>query len=206
MTDLEMLIEIKENGNLKVTEELWNKYQNKVKSSYFTNKRYFDIVGISMEDYFQESFLSFSDCIDYINIEKMKSSKANFGTSFYFFLLKIKNKSQREVNRMGIPIYLSEFSKERDEDESRSSSLDKRYNDVSSVKFDSQLEKRTVKNLVQDYIESQPETYKQILQMFIADFSIKEIAEMVAMKYGVVYNYIRQTKNTLTLMFNNSIA
>ena len=205
-TDLELLTDIKNDSDSISRNILWNRYQGKIKSSYYKNRRYFDEVGISMRDYEQDAFFAFTDCINYINLEKITFSKANFGTSFYFFLLKIKNKSQREIAKSGIPIYLSQMETKSDDVDSRASGLAKQFNDKSATTFDSQLEKKTVCNLVQDYIQTQSDSHKQVLQLYISGVSVKDISESLEIKYSLVYRYIRKTKDLLTIRYKECIA
>lgn len=205
MTDLELLKKIKIDNDFQARNELWERYQGKVHSSFFKNQRFFREIGFSLDDYKQDAFFAFIDCIDYINLEKMEASNSNFGTSFYYYLLKIKNKNQREVARMGIPIYLSQLDIKNEIDES-SSGLKKAFNSKTAVEFSHELENRTVKEIVQDYINEQTPVKKQILQMYLEDVSIKNISENLKINYMKVYKFIRASKDALTTIYSNAIA
>lgn len=206
MTDLMMLTKIKNDSDYSVRDLLWEKYQGKIGSSYYKNKKYYEDVGICFEDFKQEAFFAFLDCIEYINLEKMEASNASFGTSFYFFLLKIKNKSQREVAKMGIPIYLSEIAQAVTIEDPKASTLAKLYHKETAVDFQEELEKRQVQTLVQGFIKTQSKTKRQILEMYLADVSVKEISTSLQLKYTKVYSYVRNTKNVLSQMYAESLA
>lgn len=205
MTDLELLKKIKIDNDFQARNELWERYQGKVHSSFFKNQRFFREIGFSLEDYKQDAFFAFIDCIDYINLEKMEASNSNFGTSFYYYLLKIKNKNQREVAKMGIPIYLSQLDVKNEIDES-SSGLKKAFNSKTAVEFSHELENRTVREIVQDYINEQTPVKKQILQMYLEDVSVKNISENLKINYMKVYKFIRASKDALTTIYSNAIA
>lgn len=206
MTDLELLKKIKIDNDFQARNELWERYQGKVHSSFFKNQRFFREIGFSLDDYKQDAFFAFIDCIEYINLEKMEDSNSSFGTSFYFYLLKIKNKNQREVAKMGIPVYLSQMeSKDRELDES-ASGLQKAFNSKTSVEFSHDLENKIVRELVQNYLNEQTPVKKQILQMYLEDVSVREISENLKIKYMKVYKFIRATKDTLTTIYSNAIA
>jgi DNA-directed RNA polymerase specialized sigma subunit len=205
MTDLEMLKRIKNENDLEIRNLLWEKYQAKVASSFFKNAKFFNDIGLSLEDYKQEAFFSFIDCIEYIDLEKMENSESNFGTSFYFFLLKIKNKNQRELAHMGIPIYLSSMESKDEVDES-TSGLKKAFNSKTAIDFDDQLKTKVVSSIVQKYVSEQPEKKRQILQMYMEDVSVKDISERMKMNYMKVYKFIRSTKNELTTIYSNAIV
>jgi DNA-directed RNA polymerase specialized sigma24 family protein len=205
MTDLELLKKIKIDNDFQARNELWERYQGKVHSSFFKNQRFFREIGLTFEDYRQDAFFAFIDCIDYINLEKMEDSNSSFGTSFYFYLLKIKNKNQREVAKMGIPIYLSQLDVKNEIDES-SSGLKKAFNSKTAVEFSDELENRTVREIVQDYINEQPTVKKQILQMYLEDVSVRDIAENLKINYMKVYKFIRASKDALTTIYSNAMA
>ena len=205
MTDLELLKKIKIENDIEARNELWTRYQGKVGSSYFTNRIFFREIGLTFEDYRQDAFFAFVDCIEYINLEKMEASNSNFGTSFYYYLLKIKNKNQREVAKMGIPIYLSQLDRKNEIDES-SSGLKKAFNSKTAIEFSHELENKTVREIVQDYINEQTPVKKQILQMYLEDVSVRDIAENLKIKYMKVYKFIRASKEALTAIYSNAIA
>ncbi len=205
MTDLELLKKIKIDNDFQARNELWERYQGKVHSSFFKNQRFFREIGLTFEDYRQDAFFAFIDCIDYIDLEKMEASNSNFGTSFYYYLLKIKNKNQREIARMGIPIYLSQLDVKNEIDES-SSGLKKAFNSKTAVEFSHELENRTVREIVQDYINEQPIVKKQILQMYLEDVSVRDIAENLKISYMKVYKFIRASKDALTTIYSNAMA
>ena len=205
MTDLELLRKIKIDNDFQARNELWERYQGKVHSSFFKNQRFFREIGLTFEDYRQDAFFAFIDCIDYINLEKMEDSNSSFGTSFYFYLLKIKNKNQREVAKMGIPIYLSQLDVKNEIDES-SSGLKKAFNSKTAVEFSHELENRTVREIVQDYINEQTPVKKQILQMYLEDVSVREISENLKINYMKVYKFIRASKDALTTIYSNAMA
>lgn len=205
MTDLDLLKKIKNDNDCQARNELWNKYQAKVGSSYFSNGPFFRSIGLSLEDYKQDAFFAFLDCINYVDLEKMENSTSSFGTSFYYFLLKIKNKNQREVAKMGIPIYLSQLDVNNELDES-SSGLKKAFNSKTAVEFSQELENKTVQELVQNYINEQTPVKKQILQMYLEDISVREISENLKINYMKVYKFIRSSKDALTTIYSNAIA
>lgn len=205
MTDLELLKKIKIDNDFQARNELWERYQGKVHSSFFKNQRFFREIGFSLDDYKQDAFFAFIDCIDYINLEKMETSNSNFGTSFYYYLLKIKNKNQREVAKMGIPIYLSQLDIKNEIDES-SSGLKKAFNSKTAIEFSHELENRTVREIVQDYINEQTPVKKQILQMYLEEVSVKNISENLKINYMKVYKFIRASKDALTTIYSNAIA
>lgn len=200
MTDYELMVNVK-NGCVDSKLKLWERYNSKVQSTFFKNKKFFTLMGVLHEDFVQEAYFAFEKCIDYINLEKMKKSGASFGTSFYWFLLKLKNKYKIKKHRMGFPIYLSEIITQ--DKSSREYSLNLEFLEKTSTTFNEEYEKNYVFSLVQDFIHSQNDENKKVLQWYIEGVSIKEISRRVDISYSKVYKYINKTKSHLTEKYKN---
>lgn len=204
-TDYDLLVLIKENNDEKAKIRLWEKYVPKINSTYYRYRGFLNSLGIYEDDFKQDSYFAFENTIEYISLEKMKKSNSSFGTSFYWFLLKTKNKyaDDKETNRQ--TVYLSDLFKSQEMD-SRSYSISSEFEDKSATVFDDEIQKREIFNLVQKFINEQDDGDKELLQGYLEGKTFRELSKNSGLPYSTVRNYINGAKDTLTSMHQQSLV
>lgn len=197
-SDFELLKEIKIRDSIQAKEILWLKYQSKIASSYFSAREVYHVMGVSLEDYIQESYFAFAKAIAYINLEKMEASGSHFGTSFYYYLLKLKYKYKRELEKYGINIYLSQFIEDQPTGmDPLIGHFSREYTEKTAINFDDEVKKQSGIKCIREYVSNLEGNNKVIMELYLSNKKVTEISKTLELRYAEVYSIIKNAKKEL---------
>lgn len=104
------LIRLCKQGDSNAQMELWNKWKNFTSRQYGKSSETYQASQYSYEDYMQDAFVAFLTAVDRYDIDKAEAAgSSNFSTFYYFYLMKLKNAQDDQLNKYGTMLYQSDF-------------------------------------------------------------------------------------------------
>jgi len=201
-TDIELLHDIKDRDNSEARGVLWKRYQHKIYSHYFAHQKFYSLANVPVDEFVQETYFFFDKAIKAINFDKMeKSGSKSFGTTFYWYLMKAKFHYVKEFEVQGNQLYLSEIFYGQDWENSKNSPMKRKFNEATSTKFEDEVNDKTGHEVINNYIETQDEKGKVIIQLYLESKRIADISRSVNMKYHEVYKYINKAKKEISTIY-----
>ncbi len=194
--DFELIKKIKE-GDSKAKLELWNKYQFFIHRHYNRNFGFYMSCGETREDFVQDSWIAFDKAVKKVSLEKMiEKDVKNFTTIFYYSLMKIKNRFQKEKYKYGTPILTSSFKK--GDSESSISPILKEFNLKTEILFSDCLEASYKSRLLKSYASTiKDKRKKEILNLFLSGLKLVEISRSMDREYSEVYQSFNRIKKEI---------
>ncbi len=203
-TDYEILVEIRE-GKDNSKFELFNRYERLIYKVYNRSSRFFSVMGVEKEDFVQEAYLQFEKALVNFDFSKVTNKETfKFYSFYYFYLLKIKNYSQKEHNHYGVPVYTSDIfatSMDHKWEDQITTPMARKFNKATEEDFEEEIEKENSRLIVRDYLEKVSIEKRRILELFISNKKIVDIAKFLSKPYSEVYKCIQNSKKELATIY-----
>ena len=208
-TDIELVKMIKEEENIVARNTLWERYEAKVGSTYFSNLGFYKSVDMELDEFRSEAFFAFCKALEYADPEKMALAKSNFGTAFYYYLWKIKGQKRKEIFRtVQSSCFTDLFSSQNVDLDANSEPMTQKFmefNEKTGTQFEEQLSVKIAEEVVRSHLSKVNEQDRNILQLYMEDKPILAISKSMGLKYNQVYKFIHRTKKQLTTIYANAL-
>lgn len=201
------LIEKSKNNDERAKFELWEKYERLIHRTYNQSRSFFQSMGFEREDFVQESYIQFEEAIKNFKLERVKDPEGYSFYSYYaLYLKKIKNRVQTEYRRYGSVLYINSEILATDSSSAQESMnpMALVYNEATATNFDDELKKENSRTVVQRYLTTVSPEEREVLELYIADCKIVEIARRLSQTYSETYRIIQRSKRELSTIYMRS--
>lgn len=206
MRDYDLLKKSKD-GDERAKFKLWEKYERLIHKTFNQSRSFFNSMGFEREDFVQESYIQFEGAIKNFKLERIKEPEGYSFYSYYaLYLKKIKNRVQTEYRRYGSVLYINSEVLVTDSAKHQDSQtpLALAYNEATATCFDEELEKENSRTVVQRFLGTVSPKEREVLELYIADCKIAEIARRLSQTYSETYKIIQRSKKRLHTIYMRS--
>lgn len=186
------LIKLSKQGDSKAQMELWNKWKSFTSRQFKKASETYSATQYSYEDYMQDAFVAFLTAIDRYDINKAEAAgSSNFSTFYYFYLMKLKNAQDDQLNKFGVMLYQSDFEVNSSDENIKNDSTNTPWVRAISRDIGDDFIKDEVVQIFEKYFEEeQSPLLKKIVQMRLQGMNAGKIQH--AFKDTISYNRIRK--------------
>lgn len=184
--DLE-LIALSKNGDKEAQMELWNKWENFTKKQFAKSRETFLNSGSSLEDYMQDAFFAFRTAIEKYDLDRAKESgSSHFSTVYYFYLLKMKVATEKELSRFGGP-FIPETSfqgEDKDGTDYAKEASDNPWNKAITRDIKEEFKRVQAEEVAKAYLEQEKDsTAREVFMLILEGKKSPAIAEALGADY-----------------------
>lgn len=196
--DLE-LIRLSKEGDMKAQYELWKKWEPFTSKRYFQSLELYQRVRMSYEDFMQEAYLAFISAIDHFTFDK--ATGTNFSTVYYWYLVKVRNTSERYERRYGnIALETDIRSQDNRGDSYKEDSMNDRWNKATLKDITADFKQAQAVEVIEIFFEEEENPIlKNVLTLMLQGNKTKAILEFLGegTDLKAVKGFIREIKRKL---------